>query len=257
MFGDFVAQQFGPEVILATFLVFCRVGACLMIVPGFASERIAMRIRLFVAIAVTLALAPALVPSVRAAMPDMELATLARLIVSELMVGFFIGFLGRILLAALETLATLVSMAIGLSNMPGMPVEGGEALPTLANLITLSATAMIFITDQHLELFRALAASYNALPPGQGIEAGAGLSRVGDQLASAFVLALRVTSPFIVYTVVVNLTIGLINKLTPQIPVYFIAMPFVIAGGMYMLFLLGAEGIALFLDGYVTWLQTG
>ncbi|MFD1695835.1 flagellar biosynthesis protein FliR [Roseibium aestuarii] len=255
--AGFITAQFGPEVLIATFLVFCRVGTCLMIIPGFASARIAMQIRLFVAIAVTLALSPSLVPQVRAVLPDLELATLARLILAELLVGFFIGLLGRVLLAALETLATFVSMAIGLSNMPGVPVEGGEALPSLANLITLSATAMIFITDQHLELVRALAVSYSTLPPGEGLEAAAGLARLTDQLTAAFVLALRVTSPFVVYTVVVNLAVGLVNKLTPQIPVYFIAMPFVIAGGMYLLFLLGAEGILLFLDGYATWLKTG
>lgn len=247
----------GTEILLSVFLLFCRIGACLMVIPGFSSDRIAMRIRLFIALAVTLALTPLLLPVMRAALPDQTLATTARLIASELFTGLLIGFLGRIFLAALETLATLVSMAIGLSNMPGMAIEGGEALPPLANLMTLTATAMIFISNQHWEVLRGLAASYEALPPGGPIDVVAGLERVADQLATTFVLALRICSPFVVYTVVINLAIGLVNKLTPQIPVYFISMPFVITGGMYFLFLTFSEAITLFLDGYFTWLKLG
>ena len=53
-----------------------------------------------------------------------------------------------------------------------------------------------------------------------------------DDLAAAFVVSLRVASPFIVFAVIVNVAIGLVNRLTPQIPVYFISGPFVIAGGL-------------------------
>ncbi|WP_417669128.1 flagellar biosynthesis protein FliR [Roseibium sp.] len=257
MLGGVLNAAFGSTVILATFLLFCRIGACLMIIPGFASERVPMRVRLFIAVSVTLALAPLLIPKVQPVLSDQSLSVVGGLVFGELVAGFLIGFLGRIFLAALETMATLVSMAVGLSNMPGMAIEGGEALPPLANLMTLTATAMIFISNQHWEVLRGLVGSYDVIAVGRIVEAASSLERVSDQLTHTFVLALRICSPFVVYTVVVNLAVGLVNKLTPQIPVYFISMPFVIAGGMYLLFLVGAEAIALFLDGYFTWLKLG
>jgi flagellar biosynthetic protein FliR len=61
----------GPEIVLATFLLFCRIGACLMVMPGFSSPRVPMRVRLFVAIAVTLALAPP-ATKVQAAIPGVR-----------------------------------------------------------------------------------------------------------------------------------------------------------------------------------------
>ena len=247
----------GSSLILAAFLLFCRIGACLMVIPGFGSSRVPMRIRLFIAVSVTLALSPLLVPDIQQVMPDQKLSTVASLIGSELFVGLLIGLLGRCFLAALETLGTLVSMAIGLSNMPGMSIEGTEALPSLASLLTLTATAMVFITNQHWEVLRGLAASYQTIPAGQGLDVASAIDRFAGQLADAFVLALRVCSPFVIYTVVINLAIGLINKLTPQVPVYFISLPFIIAGGLYLLFLVSAQAIALFLDGYFTWLQAG
>ena len=59
----------GPQVLLATFLIFCRIGTCLMLMPGFSSPRVPVRVRLFLAVAVTLALAPLLVTNVQAATP--------------------------------------------------------------------------------------------------------------------------------------------------------------------------------------------
>ena len=49
-----------PNVILATFVLFCRIGACLMLAPGVSNSQIPMQIRLFVAVAITLSLAPLL-----------------------------------------------------------------------------------------------------------------------------------------------------------------------------------------------------
>ncbi|MTI45905.1 flagellar biosynthesis protein FliR [Roseibium hamelinense] len=252
----FLAET-GSTIVLSVFLLFCRIGGCLMIIPGYGTSRIPTRIRLFIALGVTLALAPALLPGMQAALPDQRLGTVFELIVSETFVGLLIGLLGRCFLAALETLGTLVSMAIGLSNMPGAAVENIEALPPVANLLTLTATAMVFITNQHWEVLRGLADSYQTIPPGVGIDTLTALERFAQQLAEAFLLALRVVSPFVIYTVIINLAIGLVNKLTPQIPAYFVGLPFIIAGGLYLLFLVSSEAIALFLDGYFVWLQQG
>jgi flagellar biosynthetic protein FliR len=255
--GGLFFSTFSASLLLAVFLLFCRIGACLMIIPGFGSNRVPVRVRLFIALAVSLALSPLLAGEIQQSLPDEQLATVFRFIGAELLTGAFIGFLGRAFLAALETLTTLVSMAIGMSNMPGMPIDGTDSLPPVANLFTVTATAMVFITNQHWEILRGLVASYEAIPAGHPLAAVSSLEQFANQMGQTFILALRVCSPFVVYTIVVNLAVGLVNKLTPQIPVYFISLPFVIAGGLYFLYLVIAEAIMIFLDGYFTWLQVG
>ena len=76
------------------------------------------------------------------------------------------------------------------------------------------------------------------------------LNRLTDALSGAFLVALRITSPFIVYAVIVNFSIGLTNKLTPQIPVYFISLPFVLFGGLILLYFIAPELLHLFIDGF-------
>ncbi len=81
------------------------------------------------------------------------------------------------------------------------------------------------------------------------LSADVALSQLAGRLSEAFVLTLRITSPFIVYSVVVNFAVGLINKLTPAIPVYFISVPFVMFGGFLLLYLTSDDLLTQFMLG--------
>jgi flagellar biosynthesis protein FliR len=61
---------------------------------------------------------------------------------------------------------------------------------------------------------------------------------------------LRLASPFLVYALIVNLMLGLINKLTPQIPVYFVSLPFVLTGGLLLLYFAIPALLSQFADGH-------
>jgi len=247
----------GSNAVLSVFILFCRIGTCLMLMPGFSSARVPVNVRLFLSIAVTLALTPVLIGSVKAAAESAALVALVPVLVSEIMTGLLIGFAARIFFAALETLGTSIAMAINLSNPLGVPIENNDDLPALTSLITLAATVLIFITDLHWEVFRGLVASYDALPVSGAFRLQFSLVQIANCLSTAFFLALRISGPFIVFSVVVNFAIGLANKLTPQIPIYFISAPFLVAAGLFLLFFVCKQFLALFNAGFANWLISG
>jgi flagellar biosynthetic protein FliR len=247
----------GPDTILAAVVIFCRVGACLMLMPGFSSPRVLVRVRLLIAIAITLALTPLILPDVQAALSDSSPVAVARIAVSETAIGALIGLLGRVFFIALETLATAMVNAIGLGNSLGAPIDENEPEATLVSFISLVATVLMFVTDQHWEIFRGLAASYGAMPVAAGFVTRFGLVQLADATSRTFYMALRISSPFIIFSIIVNVALGLTNKLTPQIPVYFISLPFVIAGGMFLLYFTCKEFLDLFLAAFSGWLATG
>ena len=111
----------------------------------------------------------------------------------------------------------------------GVPLEDTESLPPLATFITLTATVLLFVTDQHWEVLRALLASYSVLPVNEPMAADLGLARLADAFSSTFILALQISSPFIVYALIINLMVGIATKLVP-VPVYFLDAV-VLAGG--------------------------
>ncbi|WP_046868872.1 flagellar biosynthesis protein FliR [Microvirga massiliensis] len=245
------------ETLLGVFLIFCRIGGCLMMVPGFSSNRIPMQVRLFIALSSSLAVAPLVLDKAQAGLANQAPATMLLYIASETLTGLTIGLLGRIYFFALQTLATAVAMSIGVGGMAGTPVDESEPLPAISSLIMMVATAVLFLSDMHWELFRGLVASYGRIPLGEGFGAQFSLMQIADQSTAAFVVALRVSAPFIIYSVVVNLAVGLTNKMTPQIPVFFLATPFIMLGGLLLMYFLVSDFMLLFMDSFSTWLRNG
>lgn len=247
-----------PSVALGAFLLFCRVGGCLMLAPGFSSSQVPAQIRLFVAIAVTLTLTPLLVDRIpAAALSRGDPILTLRLIAVETLVGGSIGLLARIFFLALETFASAAAQILGFTNPFGVQVEAGETLTPLATLISLAAMTLLFLTDLHWELLRGLVASYDVLPVGADFDSRFALSQVADALVESFRLALRIASPYVVYALIVNFALALVNRLTPQIQIFFVAAPFVAAGGLALLYFTLRPAMEAFLMGFAAWLSTG
>ncbi len=247
----------GSDTILAVFVLFSRIGACLMLMPGFSSDRVPTQMRLFLVLAVTLALAPLLAPGIEPLLRNGSLAVLAGLVISESLIGGLIGLLGRFFFMALEALSTAAAMALGLGSVLAAAIEDSDMAPQLVSFITLSATMLFFVTNQHWEVLRAVADSYSALPVADGFGARFSLVQLADIASKTFFLTLRISSPFMIFGIVINLAIGLANKLTPQIPIYFISLPFVLAGGLFLLYFVSRQFLQLFISGFAAWLATG
>jgi flagellar biosynthetic protein FliR len=109
---------------------------------------------------------------------------------------------------------------------------------------------VLFILDFHHIVLRALVDSYATTPVGALISGQKMLITLTDTLRASFSIMLRLASPFVIYGLMFNVAVGLINKLAPQIPVYFISTPFVLAGGIFMLYLSIAALIRQFVDGF-------
>ncbi|MCW2316224.1 flagellar biosynthetic protein FliR [Rhodoblastus acidophilus] len=250
-----------PEMIASIFVLFCRIGACLMTTPGFSSQRIPTRIRLFVALTLTLALTPALTGgkplTIDGKMLTEGLGVLGGAIFSELLIGGFIGLLGRLFFLAMEAMMMAASMSIGMTNPLGAPIDEAESLPAIGVLITAGATCLIFIMGLHWELIRGVVASYSVMPVGTALRAQTALISYSDTLARTFVSSLRIASPFIVYGIVANFAVGLLNRLTPSIPVYFISGPFLITGGMFLLYFIANTMITAFMADFADWAVKG
>lgn len=237
--------------VLAAFLAFCRIGACFMLMPGLGSARVPAQVRLFVAVAASLAL---LIHLWGIIVPEVSTSPgqLIRLIISELLTGGLIGLVARFYVLALQFIGAAITMMMGFGGAGGgTAIEESEQQPAMAALITFAALMVLFVLDFHHDVIKALVASYGTLPIDTVFDPQAALVDLADTLSESFFIVLRLGSPFLAYAVLVNLATGFINKLTPQIPVYFISLPFVIAGGLIMMYFAIGTMLSLFADGFV------
>lgn len=249
-------NEAASQLVLVGILVFCRIGACLMLLPGVGGRSIPMQVRVFIGVALTMAFMPVVYTTVAPKVTSVSIASLLAAICAELLIGALLGFLVRIYITALETLMNFAAQSVGLSGIAGISVDDGGSLPSVATLFAFTAISMLFISDLHLELIRGMLESYRKLPPGTMPAFGATLAAVVDQFGETFLIALRIASPFVMYSIGMNLAVGLINKFTPQISVYFIAGPFITAGGILLLYVGMAHFMSLFVLAFGNWLRT-
>lgn len=240
----------GEQVIVAAFLAFCRIGACFMIMPGLSSVRVPMQVRLFLAIAASFALLGHLWDSLLP-FAARDTPVLAGLIVSELLIGALIGVMTRLYVLALQFVGSAIAMMAGYGGNVAPTIEEAEAQAAVGNLITFSALMLLFILNFHHEIIKALVASYSIAPPSLLFNPQSALTDIVDTVSQSFLVMIQLGSPFIAYGILVNLAVGIVNKLTPQIPIYFISLPFVLTGGLLLLYLGVPSLLRLFADGFV------
>lgn len=225
------------QAILGVFLVFSRIGMCFLVLPGISSDRTPAKVRLFLAISVSLAISPIVISSLQSAIVQ-NAGYLAPVIAMEAFTGLLIGLLIRIFFVALEFSATAMAGFLGYSSAFTHNIEGSDAATSLSAIVTIPAVIVFFLLDQHTKIIGLLLESYRSFPLGQGPLLQSSLDTLLAALATAFRLALQICAPLLIYSLVVNLLFGLLNRMVPQIPAYFISAPFLMFGGLIILYFL-------------------
>ncbi|NIA69432.1 flagellar type III secretion system protein FliR [Pelagibius litoralis] len=236
-----------PAQVFALLLIFTRMGTALMLMPGFGESYISMRIRLLLALLVSLVIHPAIAPSLPA-LPASPTGLLL-LVFGEAFIGLFLGSVARILMAALSIggmiIATVTGLANALTNDPTAAQQGsiaGSFLSTLALLI-------IIVLDLHHLLLRGVIDSYQLFVPGQPLLAGDMSLMISRVVSKAFLLGFQIASPFVAIGLIFNLGLGLLSRLMPQMQVFFIAIPLQI--------LIGLAVLMIALPAVMGWFMTG
>ncbi|WP_117191054.1 flagellar biosynthetic protein FliR [Rhizobium terrae] len=235
--------------ILALFLAFCRMGGCVMMLPGFGSGRLPPQIRLFAAVAISMGVLPVLWDLIypKASAPG---ATYIALIFTETLIGIVYGLIARLYTLGMQFAGTILAMSIGFTAPGGHDVVEDATENALTNLLTLTGLLLLFMMDFHHVVLRALVESYAATPVGAVIDSQKMLITLTDTLRASTMIMLRLASPFLIYGLMFNVAIGLVNKLAPQIPIFFISTPFLIMGGLFLMYLSIAALVRQYADGF-------
>ncbi|HEV7307461.1 flagellar biosynthetic protein FliR [Ensifer sp.] len=246
-----------PEgTVLALFAAFCRIGGCIMIIPGFSSARIPMQIRLFIAVAVSMAILPIMWTDIYPQVTG-KAHTYIYLIAAETAVGAVMGLVARYYVLGLQFVGATVTMLMGFSSPPSSDVIEDTPENQMTSLISFAGLMVLFMLDFHHVMIEAIVQSYRAMPIGTAFDPQGVLITLTDSLAQTFMIMLRLASPFVIYGLLFNVAIGMVNKLAPQIPIYFISQPYLIMGGMFLLYLGIAAMLRLFGDGFAPVMQGG
>jgi type III secretion protein SpaR/YscT/HrcT len=227
-----------------------RVVPIFTIAPFFGGKLVPAPVR----VAISLAFVALVFPAVSAGAPvpaTLGPLVLGALLVKEVVLGALLGFLAAMPFWAAEAAGRLVDTARGASNQELYVPQLGTQSSPLGDFSLQLAVVVFFAVDGHLLFLRALAASYEAVPV---LAAPAGLTSgaIGTLAVAAtghlVLAALGLAAPVLAALLLADLALGLVNRVSPHVQVYFLGMPAKAVLGV-LVFLLALTGMVSALRG--------
>lgn len=229
-------------------LVFARVGAMVMLAPGLGETAAPVRVRLGLALLLTLVIAPIAAPTLPPVPGDVSGLALA--MVKETLLGLMIGAILRVFLGALATAGEIISIQTTLSFAQTTNPSMGQQNASLASFLSLMGVLLVFTTDLHHMFIAAMAHSYEIFPFTRPLPVTDSVALEIRTFSGAFTLGIQLAAPILVFSLIFNLATGLIGRAMPQFQIFFAATPLQVILGLSLFALsLGTIGM-VWIDRY-------
>lgn len=227
-------------------VVFLRIGAVMMVLPGFGEQSVPVRVKLALALVFTIIVAASLNTALFAG--PFSLERFLPFLVTEPMIGLALGIGFRLFVMALQTAGVMAAQALSLSQILGG--AGVDPMPALGQVLVVAGLALAMSAGFHVQVAQALIISYDVMPAGS-FPTATDLSAWGiNQIAASFALAFSLASPFLIFAILYNLTLGVINRAMPQLMVAFVGAPVVALGALFLLMLLSPVMLSVWLQAF-------
>ena len=208
---------------------FFRIGACLMVAPIFGAAFVPPRMRLVIAGALTILVAPML-PAQPAVSPfsGQGLVILAQ----QLMIGVALGFVLQIIFDSLAMGGQLLANSMGLSFAFNVDPQRGTSTPVLGQFYMILATLTFLALNGHLTLIEVLVDGFRGIPVGTAGLGANGIWEVARWGELIFSGALSVALPGLTALLIVNLAFGVVSRAAPTLNLFAIGFPIVLLCGL-------------------------
>jgi len=227
-------------------LIMARLGAAIMFIPGLGGTVVSSRTRLLLTMLIALLMMPVLSPHLPP-MPKDPMALFV-LVLGEVTVGLFFGMLMQVMMSALDTAGAFIGYATGLTNAFVQDAVSDEQNGLITGFLNNIAITLLLLTDTHHLILRALVDSYSLFVPGTGLPMGDFSAQLFKVAGESFSLGMRLCAPLVVFSLVLNVALGLLNKLVPQMQVFFVGMPIQILVGLMVLMIALPPVMLLFMQ---------
>lgn len=214
------------------FWPFVRIAAMVMAMPVFTSAFIPVRVRLMLALALTVVIAPA-IPNV----PLIDALSIngLLLIIQQVLIGVVMGFIFHLVFGAFTLGGQIIAMQMGLGFSTMVDPVNGAQVPVLSMFYTIMVTLFFLLLNGHLALIGVVADSFKTLPIGvNGLirENFWSLVHWGTQM---FIGAVIVALPAVTALLFINMALGVIGRAAPQLNIFAVGFSITIAAGFYVI----------------------
>jgi flagellar biosynthetic protein FliR len=208
-----------------------RIGGLLMATPVFNNAGIPRRVRVIVALVVTLALVPALPHQ---SLPGLGTWQGLLILVGQFVLGLVFGSVLRIAFTAVDTAGQLIGLQMGLSFASFYDPQNGGQTPVLSEFLGLLATLIFLAMNGHLLVISMLAESFTLLPVGAAFPVGS-ISSLLAWAGVIFSTGLLLSLPLVAALLIANIAMGVLSRVAPQLNLFAVGFPVTLVAGFVVL----------------------
>ncbi|MCM2130406.1 flagellar biosynthetic protein FliR [Larsenimonas rhizosphaerae] len=219
---------------------FVRVLAFVAAAPIFRHSSMPRMIQIGVAAMLSFTMVPGLPP-----MPAIPVISWAGgwLIIQQVLIGVALGFVVRLVFAAIQMSANIIGFQMGLSFASVFTPDSGGTTMVLARFFDLIAMMLFLALNGHLYMLEVLRDTFILLPIGAtslNANAWQTVALWGSMIFSA---GLLLALPLVTSLLIVNMAMGILNRAAPQLTIFSIGFPMTLLFGVVLLtFLLPEMG---------------
>ncbi|MBV9822270.1 MAG: flagellar biosynthetic protein FliR [Actinobacteria bacterium] len=216
-----MSVQLGTASVVTLLLASIRITAWLMVAPPFATGGVPRTVRVMLSVGLALAVSN----TAAAHAPAAELGPLVTSAVEQLVIGASLGFLTRLLFAAVEAAGALIDLSGGFSLAFAYDPLSASTTSVFGKFYGLLATTLIFATNAHLVILQGFLRTFNTLP----LDGTMSLAHLDRELVHGvtgmFVAALQIAAPLIAVLFLADVALGLLSRVSPQLNVFQVSFP--------------------------------
>jgi len=217
--------------IASLMLAFTRIMAMLVTAPLFGARSVPMRVRVSLALVLSLMMLPLLPPA-----PAMDLLGFRMMLAlgRELLIGAMAGFVLQLVFAALAIAGETIALGMGLGFATMVDPGSGARVPVVGQVYTILATLLFLALDGHLALMSFMATSFSDTPMGGGINFQ-GFAAIANWGSVMFAHAIMIALPAVGALLLANISMGVVTRAAPSLNIFAVGFPMTLMLGFVLL----------------------
>ncbi|CAM4368487.1 MAG: flagellar biosynthetic protein FliR [Comamonas sp.] len=208
---------------------FVRVLALFSVAPVFSQRAIPLRLKVGLALLVAICAQPVLgVQPVISINSAQALGT----VVQQVVIGLSVGFAVRLVMAAVEVAGEVIGLQMGLNFASFFDPTSNAQLSAVARFMVQIATLLFIVINGHLLVLMAVLKSFEAFPVDGNFLQAIAQMRLHEMGSAVFASAFWIALPMIAMLLFVNLVLGIISRVAPQMNIYAVGFPVTLTVGL-------------------------
>lgn len=150
----------------------------------------------------------------------------------QIIIGVVMGFTVQLIFVAVRTAGEIMGLQMGLSFATFFDPSGGQNMPVIARFLNLLATLLFLSLNGHLWMLTILNDSFDVLPIADTTLHPEGFFYLVRSAGLIFRCGLMLGFPIITLLLAINFTLGLLNRITPQLSIFVVGFPLTLTVGI-------------------------